>query len=145
MIFLECWQKRFLMSKIISRLNIIRLYQILFFLLPTLAFAQEDAISHKKVAEDKLELALLLDKENNLLESYGLIVSDSLMAIKIAEPILFKIYGEKNIVFQKPYKSYLINNYWVILGSLPKNFLGGTFSIIIDARNARILWIMHDK
>lgn len=122
-----------------------RINWILFFLLPTLVFAQEDTFFHKKIAEDKLKLALSLEKEHNLLKSYGLIISDSLMAIKIAEPILFKIYGEKNILFQKPYKSYLINDYWVICGSLPKNFLGGTFSIIIDARNARILWIMHDK
>jgi len=88
-----------------------RLNWILFFLLPTLVFAQEDTFFNKKIAEDKLKLALSLEKEHNLLESYGLIISDSLMAIKIAEPILFKIYGEKNILFQKPYRSYLINDY----------------------------------
>ncbi|MGY3212776.1 NTF2 fold immunity protein [Mucilaginibacter sp. HD30] len=40
-------------------------------------------------------------------------------AIAVAEPILFKGYGKKQIESERPYEVYLINNYWVINGTLP--------------------------
>jgi hypothetical protein len=73
------------------------------------------------------------------------IITDKEAAIDYAELILFKIYGEKKIVEQKPYEIFLINNYWVISGILPKGYTGGAFKIIIDKRNGAIINIGHDK
>ena len=55
------------------------------------------------------------------------------------------IYGKENIESQKPYEHYLIKNYWIIAGTLKKDIVGGTFLIIIDARNSKILKITHGK
>ena len=66
-------------------------------------------------------------------------------AIEFAEFILWNIYGKKNIEKQKPYDVFLINNYWFLSGTLPKGMKGGTFTIIIDSRNYRIIRLTHGK
>ena len=63
----------------------------------------------------------------------------------MAEYILFNIYGKDNIENQKPYETHLIENHWVISGTLQKGMKGGTFLIIIDARNSKVLKISHGK
>jgi len=68
-----------------------------------------------------------------------------LTAISVAEPILFSIYGKDNITKQRPYEIYFIDNYWVIAGTLPKGYLGGTFLIIIDSKDSEIIRITHGK
>ena len=65
--------------------------------------------------------------------------------IKIAEAALFQIYGKENILRQKPYKTYRINNFWLIEGTLQEGFKGGVFQIIIDDRTGEIKRITHGK
>ncbi|MFT3920360.1 NTF2 fold immunity protein [Cloacibacterium sp.] len=64
--------------------------------------------------------------------------------IKIAEAALFQIYGKENILKQRPYKTYRINNFWLIEGTL-KSYFGGVFQIIIDDRTGEIKRITHGK
>jgi len=110
------------------------------------AFSQNDrSLLGKKYAEIELKLALSNESQHNFIYNRELIIKDSSTAIKIVEPILFSIYGKENIESQKPYEIYLIENYWVIAGTLPKDMLGGTFLIIIDARNSKVLKITHGK
>lgn len=66
-------------------------------------------------------------------------------AIEFAELILWDVYGKKNIEKQKPYSAFLIDEYWFLSGTLPKRMLGGTFTIIIDSRNYRIVRLTHGK
>lgn len=99
----------------------------------------------KKYAEDELNSTLKDKNLHNVINKKDLVISDSIIAMAIAEPILFKIYGKKNIEKQKPYENYLIKNYWVISGTLPEDYLGGTFMIIINAKNAEIIRITHGK
>jgi hypothetical protein len=99
----------------------------------------------KSHAKSELNLALSKESQHNFIDNKSVIIKDRSTAIKIAEPILFSIYGKKNIESQKPYESYLIKNYWVISGTLPKDMLGGTFLIIIDERNSKVLKITHGK
>jgi hypothetical protein len=66
-------------------------------------------------------------------------------AIAVAEPLLFNIYGARNIIKQRPYESYLINGFWYIKGTLPKGYLGGTFEIILDAKDSRVIFLAHGK
>ena len=63
----------------------------------------------------------------------------------MAEPILFEIYGKSKIEDEKPYEVFLINNYWVIRGTQNRFSLGGTFSIVIDARNSKVIRVIHYK
>lgn len=99
----------------------------------------------KSYAEQELNLALSDSFSHNVIDNKIVIIKDSLTAIKIAEPILFSIYGKDNISNQSPYETYFIDNYWVIIGTLPNGWKGGTFLIIIDSRDCRIIKITHGK
>ena len=96
-------------------------------------------------AEQELKSALSDESEQNLIDNKTVILKSRLSAIKFVEPILFSIYGYKNIIQQKPYEICFLNNYWVIFGKLPKNNLGGTFLIIINSLNCEIIKITHGK
>jgi hypothetical protein len=110
------------------------------------ACSQNDRSSlGKNFAESELKLALSKESQHNVIDNNNVIIKDSSTAVKIIEPILFSIYGKENIENQKPYETYLIENYWIITGTLPKGMLGGTFLIIIDARNSKVLKISHGK
>ncbi|WP_410779748.1 NTF2 fold immunity protein [Hymenobacter negativus] len=61
------------------------------------------------------------------------------------EPVLFRIYGRENIVKQRPYERYLIDHYWVVSGTLPEDWVGGTFMIIMDARNSQVIRLTHGR
>ena len=52
---------------------------------------------------------------------------------------------KENIEKQKPYEIFLIDNHWILSGTLPTNKDGGTFLIIIDARNSKVIKITHGK
>ena len=82
---------------------------------------------------------------HNVINKKDILISDKKTAIDFAETVLFKVYGKENITKQRPYEVYDIENYWVISGTLPKEYLGGTFLIIIDSRDYRIVRITHGK
>jgi hypothetical protein len=76
---------------------------------------------------------------------YDTLITDKTTAIAVAEPILFKIYGKKNIIDERPYECYLINGYWYISGTLPKNRKGGVFEIIINSKDGKVIKLIHGK
>ncbi len=99
-----------------------------------------------EVAKEELKNALLADTTKlDILDKKELLIKNENTAISIAEPILFDIYGKSKIENEKPYEVYLIDNYWVISGTLNRFSSGGTFVIIIDARNSKVLKIIHYK
>jgi hypothetical protein len=99
----------------------------------------------EEFAKAELEQSLTDKKLHNVIDNKKEIISDSTTAIDIAEKILFKIYGRENIENQRPYETYKIKNYWSISGTLPQGMMGGTFLIIMDARDGRIIRISHGK
>lgn len=99
----------------------------------------------KSYAQQELKSALIGKEQHNVIDNKSVIIKDSLTAIQIAEPILFSIYGKNNITKQRPYETYFIDNYWVLTGTLPKGYLGGTFLIIINAFDSKIIKITHGK
>lgn len=103
------------------------------------------SILGREYAKQELKSALIEKSMHNVVDGKKLIIKDSLTALSIAEPLLFDIYGKSNIIKQQPYETYLIDNYWVITGTLPSDYNGGTFLIVIDARNSRIIRITHGK
>lgn len=98
-----------------------------------------------EVAKNELERALNDTTKLAILDKNELLIKEESTAISVAEPILFEIYGKSKIEDEKPYEAYLINNYWVIRGTLNRFSLGGTFSIVIDARNSKVIDIIHYK
>jgi hypothetical protein len=99
----------------------------------------------KAYAKKELSSALQDSSEHNVIDHKTVLIKDSLMAINIAESILFSMYGKENIIKQRPYETYYIDNYWIINGTLPKGHLGGTFQIIMDSRDLKIIKITHGK
>jgi hypothetical protein len=96
-------------------------------------------------AEQELQSSLVDSSKHNLIHNNTAIIKDSVTAINVAEPILFSIYGKENIINQRPYEIYFKDNYWLIEGTLPSGMKGGTFSIIIDARDSKVIRITHGK
>lgn len=99
----------------------------------------------KEYAQEELKIALSKEPQHNVVDYKTIIIKDSVSAVKIAETILFDIYGKQKIEKQKPYEIYFLDQYWIISGTLPEGYIGGTFLIIIDARNSNILKITHGK
>ena len=99
----------------------------------------------KAYAETQLNSVFSDKIEHNIIENKTLIVKDSLTALRVTEPMLFNIYDRDNITKQRPYETYLIDNHWIISGTLPKGSRVGTFLIIIDARDGRVLKITHGQ
>jgi hypothetical protein len=73
------------------------------------------------------------------------VVSDKETATTVAEAILFKIYDKENIVKQRPYEINFIKGYWIINGTLPMFWQGGTFLIIINSVNGEVIKLTHYK
>lgn len=74
------------------------------------------------------------------------LIKDESMAISLVEPIIFRIYGEKEIINERPYKICLTKDYWVITGDLNNKFSkGGVFEVVINSKNGNIIGITHGK
>ena len=71
------------------------------------------------------------------------LVPDKETAIKIAEVILFRLYGEEDIITQRPYKLKEKDDIWWISGTLKKNELGSAFNIAISKQTAAVLHLQH--
>lgn len=102
-------------------------------------------IMGKVHAEGELQLALSEENEVITNNPSEVLIKDSITATTIAESILFGVYGQENIKSQRPYETYLIKSYWVISGTLPKGYKGGTFLLILDSRNSKVIKITHSK
>lgn len=89
----------------------------------------------KNALADKSGKQILVDK----------VIPDKQSAIAVAEPILFKIYGNDQILGEKPYNINLIDGYWLLSGSLPQGYKGGTFLIILSEKNGRVIKLTHGK
>ena len=73
------------------------------------------------------------------------LITTEALAIAVAEPILFSIYGPENIKQQRPYRVHLVDGCWQLSGTLPEATVGGTFYIVIEASNCRVLTLFHTK
>ena len=67
------------------------------------------------------------------------LVPDKETAIKIAEVVLFRLYGEQNIIRQRPYTVKEEDYIWWVSGTLPKDSYGTVFNIGISKQTAAIL------
>ncbi|MGQ7944414.1 NTF2 fold immunity protein [Flavobacterium sp. WC2509] len=99
-------------------------------------------ILEREYAKRELKNALQYPKFDNRIDNKTNIITDSIIAIKVAEPVLFNLYGKEHIEKQKPYEIIFVENYWIIFGTNKSN---GNFLIIIDARNSKIIRIAHGE
>jgi hypothetical protein len=88
------------------------------------------------------------------------LIKDEKTLISIVEPILFQLFGEKNILSEKPYETYLFDDYWIMRGTmkaLPPPVLlsngalritvqnGGTFTIVVNSKTCEIIGLTHGE
>jgi hypothetical protein len=73
------------------------------------------------------------------------VIKDKQTAISVSEAILFKIYGKDKIISERPYEIYFIDGFWILEGTLPDNMVGGTFLIIIKAKDGQVIKLTHGK
>lgn len=107
--------------------------------------AAESDKQERWIIEKQLDYALRDSTGHNVIDQKRIIIQNKETAIQVAEPILFGVYGKENILAEKPYKISNSRNYWIIEGSLPDGYKGGTFLIILDSRNGEIIKITHGK
>jgi hypothetical protein len=117
-------------------------------LLPLFSAAQQLTKTELAEARDLIKSALTDKIHKQIL--VDTIVKDRETAIAVAEPILFKIYGKKHIIGEKPYRVELVDGYWILSGSLPKHgpgefVVGGTFLIILSSKDGRVIKLIHGK
>jgi hypothetical protein len=119
---------------------------ILFF---TINYCTDDEIKNEydveiREAQEYIKSLVKNINENNYLPSDG-VVKDEDTASKIATIILNNIYGENNIQNQKPFKVILFEGIWIIMGTLPKDTLGGVVKIMIQKEDGKVLYIDHTQ
>ncbi|REC71728.1 MULTISPECIES: YbbC/YhhH family protein [Epilithonimonas] len=102
---------------------------------------------NSRFASNQLSDAIKNKQQFNSLKP---LITDEETAVKVAEPILFKIYGQEKIKEERPYEINKVNNYWIINGTMENSELGtlkfgGTFNIIIDSNNGEVIQVTHGK
>lgn len=85
-----------------------------------------------KVTEHGLDYKVPLSKEG--------LVPDEQTAIKIAEVVLFRLYGEESVTGQRPYIVTKDENIWWVCGTLHTDF-GSAFRVAISQQTAAVLYI----
>ena len=71
------------------------------------------------------------------------LVPDKETAIKIAEVVLFRLYGEEAIISQRPYKVRQEDDIWWISGTIKENEFGSVFNIAISKQSGAVLHLKH--
>jgi hypothetical protein len=104
---------------------------------------QKHSLLGKDVAQQEL-IKALRDKGSQK-EFVKMPIDDENEAIASAEPILFKTYDKNQVLGEKPYEVYLIDNYWVLSGTLPDGMMGGTFLIIFSKTDGSVIKLTHGK
>jgi len=110
---------------------------------------QSDTTKQKEDGLFEIQKSLIepeyYDTVNSILPKEGIISNDS-TAIKMAELILFNIYGECSIVKQRPYNIVLkLDSIWCIQGELSNGWDGGVFYIELNKKTGKVEKIFHDK
>ena len=73
-------------------------------------------------------------------------IPDENTAVKVAEAILSPIYGEKQILIERPFHATLDDGIWTVSGSLPKEWHdGGVAMIRINQKTGAVISYIHGK
>jgi hypothetical protein len=75
-------------------------------------------------------------------------------AVKIAEAVLIPVYGERQIISERPFRAVLKDNIWTVDGTLhcrdasgkdAQNCFGGAAQLQISKQDGRIIRMIHYK
>jgi len=88
--------------------------------------------------------SVLGKREHNVLASREAVASPE-VAIAIAVAVWSPIYGEKALSTQRPFVARRLGAYWLVSGTLPTGFRGGTADAVIRAQNGEVLYVSHGR
>jgi hypothetical protein len=71
------------------------------------------------------------------------LITNEKTALAIAEPILVAKYGQKHIDRDKPLVAIRVDNYWIVDGTLPRGWVGGTATVILRATDGKVMKLTH--
>lgn len=83
-------------------------------------------------------------KRNGVTSKSGFI-PDTNTAVAVAIAVWIPIYGEKQIAQEHPVKAWLIDDLWVVTGSLPEGYDGGVAEAIIRKQDGQVLFVSHGE
>jgi hypothetical protein len=76
----------------------------------------------------------------------GCKLDNETLFVDLAERILIDKYGRNEILEQRPYKvDFVKDSVWIMKGTLPPGFDGGTFYIEMSCKDFRVLKRYHGK
>jgi len=117
---------------------------ILVLVLAPLSFFGQNYKNRGVIGEDSArQIVKSLLSDNTYKLSSDTLIGEKETVISLAEMMLFKKYGKATITTEKPYECYLVDGYWFLRGTLPKNATGDVFEMIISAKDGRIIKITH--
>lgn len=109
-----------------------------------LTFFGQNFKNRTAIGEDSArQMIKIFLSDNTYKLSSDTLIKDKEMAISIAELLLFKSYGKALITGERPYECYLVDGYWFLRGTLPKNYTGDVFEMIMSAKDGRIVKMNH--
>lgn len=102
------------------------------------------AITCTTCSTKKLKTVDSIDLDGSVIPVNGRVPNEE-TAIRIAEAVWLPIYG--NLIYDsKPFKAKLIDDsIWVVLGTLPKGYVGGTPYAEIQKKDGKVLKVIHGK
>jgi hypothetical protein len=72
-------------------------------------------------------------------------IRDAEAAIAVAVAVWEPIYGKDHIANQAPYTAALVNDVWIVNGTLPEATIGGVATAEISKGGGRILRVSHGR
>jgi len=107
-----------------------------------LAATKEDQIDREWAAEKVREA---LRQREPILDGKGaLVVSSAAVAEAIHVAVASAAFGKATLREQRPFHAIRSGDYWVVHGSLPPGFAGGTAVTVIRARDGAVVWLFHE-
>jgi hypothetical protein len=100
-------------------------------------------IVFRDVASNKIDSIDLYSFNRNC--DIDTVIPDKVTAVKYAFILLSNIYGEKQIRGEFPLDVSMKDSNWIIEGSLPDGYIGGTAYVSINMKTGTINKIIHFK
>lgn len=97
---------------------------------------------YQRIIEDYADTGKYKESQRDYLGAIG----SAKKAKKEAEKEWFKVYGILNTIRERPYMAYYDagNGVWLVCGSLPEGYVGGTAHILIRGEDGKVLALWHE-
>src|SRR4029077_16620316 len=75
----------------------------------------------------------------------ALVVPNAEVAKSIHRVVAGAVYGKADVDSERPFRAVRSGDYWVVFGSLPRGWAGGTAITVIRASDGRVMRIIHEQ